>query len=156
MTPSVTHSGAPVRSFPGRGTNCRSNSTPLAATATESTLSLLRQLGFYTKASLPYIVYHIFKQESILQYAYATTNISRRSAREKAEKFRNTFEETMTLLATTQWKAALDKEWASLGNNNDHTLLPMTFLPSGDKVIGFRWVFKIQGDDSKKKGRTVV
>ena len=39
--------------------------------------------------------------------------------------------------------------------NNVYTLLPVTAVLSGLKIIGSRWVFKIKADSSKK-GRVVV
>lgn len=74
-------------------------------------LSLLKQLEVYTIAD---IAHQRYKQESAAGYAYSTTNISRHSADEKADIVPNTFKEAMTLMARVQWKAAIDKEVASL------------------------------------------
>ena len=61
----------------------------------------------------------------------------------------------MALPAKAQWKAASDSEVASLKRNNVYTLLPGFSVPSGHKIIGSRWGFRIKADDSKK-GRVIV
>ena len=67
----------------------------------------------------------------------------------------NTFKEAMTLPAKAHWKAASDKEVASLKKNNVYTLVPATAVPAGHKIIGSRWVYKVKADISYK-GRVVV
>ena len=54
----------------------------------------------------------------------------------------------MTLPAKAQWKAASDKEMASLKMNNVYTLLPATSVPAGHKIVGSRWVYKVKEDNS--------
>ena len=44
----------------------------------------------------------------------------------------------MTLPANAQWKAASDKEVATLKKNNVDTLLLVTSVPAGHKIIGNR------------------
>lgn len=107
---------AAARSFTGRNASYSSNSTHFVAITTENTLSLLRQLEVYTKTFLPDITHHIYEEESAGEYAHITTGISRRSAGKKAEIVMNSFKEAMTLSisAKAQWKAASDKEVASL------------------------------------------
>ena len=61
----------------------------------------------------------------------------------------------MTLPAKAQWKAASDKEIASLKKYNIYTLLPTTSVPAGHKIIGSRWVYKVKADNSHK-GRVDV
>ena len=67
----------------------------------------------------------------------------------------NTLKEAMTLPTKAQWKAAPDKEVASLKRNKVYTLLPMTAVPTGHKIIGSRWVYKVKADNPYK-GRVVV
>ena len=67
----------------------------------------------------------------------------------------NTFKEAMTLPAKAHWRAASDKEFASLKKNNVHTLVPATAVPAGHKIVGFCWVYKVKADKSYK-GRVVV
>lgn len=52
VTPSATHSGAATRFFAERDASRTLNFAHLAAIANEGMLFKLRQLGFYTKASL--------------------------------------------------------------------------------------------------------
>ena len=61
----------------------------------------------------------------------------------------------MTLPAKAHWKAASDKEVASLKKNNVYTLVPATAVPVGHKIVGSRWVYKVKADKSYK-GRVVV
>ena len=62
----------------------------------------------------------------------------------------------MNIPANVQWKAALDKQLASLKRSNVYTLLPATSVPAGHKIIGSsRWVYKVKADNSHK-GRVVV
>ena len=67
----------------------------------------------------------------------------------------NTFKEAMTLPAKAHWKAASDKEVASLKKNNVYTLVPATAVPAGRKIVGSRWVYKVKADQSYT-GRVVV
>lgn len=68
-----------VSSFKERSTYFNSNSAYLVAIDTESTLSFLRQLGVYTKASQVNMAGRTYKQESVIVYAYAKTNFPRLS-----------------------------------------------------------------------------
>ena len=151
VTPAVTRAGNAARSLRERSAN---DSAHLAEIATDSTLSELRRQGLYTKALLPDVV-HQTKAESVVEYACATTNVQGYSVGEKMEVISNTFKEAMTLPTKTHWKAASDKEVASLKNNNVYTLVPATAGPAGHKIIGCRWVYKVKADKSYK-GRVVV
>lgn len=88
----------------------------------------------------------MYKQESSVEYIYATPNTSRRSEEEKVEIVPKTFKEAMNLPANVQWKSTPDKEVVSLKNSNVHNILPATSVPGGHRVIGFRWVFKIKAN----------
>ena len=90
-----------------------------------------------------------------MEYACATTNVQRYSVGEKMEVIPNTSKEAMTLPAKAHWKAASDKEVASLKKNNVYTLVPATAVPAGHKIVGSRWVYKVKADKSYK-GRVVV
>ena len=152
VTPAVTRAGNTARSLRERRAN---DSAHLAEIATDSTLSELRRLGLYTKALLPGVVHQTNKAESVVEHACATTNIQRYSVGEKMEVIPNTFKEAMTLPAKAHWKAASDKEVASLKKNNVYTLVPATAVPAGHKIVGSRWVYKVKADKSYK-GRVVV
>ena len=152
VTPAVTRAGNAARSFRERSAN---DSAHLAEIATDSTLSELRRLGLYTKALLPDVVHRTNKVESVVEYACATTNVRRYSMGKKMEVIPNSFKEAMTLPAKAHWKAASDEEVASLKKNNVYTLVPATAVPTGHKIIGARWVYKIMADKAYK-GRVVV
>ena len=152
VTPAVTRAGNAARSLRERSAN---DSAHLAEIATDSTLSELRRLGLYTKALLPDVVHQTNKAESVLEYACAMTNVQRYSVGEKMEVIPKTSKEVMTLPAKAQWKAASDKEVASLKKNNVYTLVPVTAVPADHKIIGSRWVYKVKADKSYK-GQVVV
>ena len=111
VTPAVTRAGNAARSHRERRAN---DSAHLAEIATDSTLSELRQLGLYTKGLLPDVVHQTNKAESVVEYACATTNVQKYSVGEKMEVIPKTFKEAMTLPVRAHWKAASDKEIASL------------------------------------------
>ena len=121
VTPAVTRAGNAASSLRERRAN---ESAHLAEIATDGTLSELRRLGLYTKALLPDVVQQTNKAESVVEYACATTNVPRYSVGEKMEVISNTFKEAMALPAKAHWKAASDKEVASLKKNNVYTLVP--------------------------------
>ena len=154
-TLAVTRSGTAAQSFVRHTANSRSDSAHLAAITTGPALSELRGLRLYTKETLPDIAHETYGADSAVEYAYAATIIQSCSAGENAEIIPNTFEEAITLPAKAQWKAASDKEMASLKNDNVDTLLPATSVPAGHKIIGSRWVYKVKADNSHK-GRGVV
>ena len=54
----------------------------------------------------------------------------------------------MTLPAKAQGNAASDKEGARLKRNSVYTLLSMTAVPVGHKIIGSRWVYNVKADNS--------
>ena len=93
--------------------------------------------------SVPDIAHETHGAESAVEYAYAAINVRNCSVGENMEVIPNTFKQAMTLPAKAQWKAASDKEVASLKTNNVYTLLPMTAVPTGHKIIGSRWVYKV-------------
>ena len=152
MTPVVTRAGNAARSLRERRAN---DSAHLAEITTDGTLSEVRRRGLYTKVLLPDVVHQTNKAESVVEYACATTNVQRYSVGEKMEVIPNTFKEAMTLPAKAHWKAASDKEVASLKKNNVYTLVPATAAPAGHKIVGSRWVYKVKADKSYK-GRIVV
>ena len=44
------------------------------------------------------------------------------------------------------WNTAMNKEMASLEENEVSDLIPRTSVPAGCKVIGRRWAFKVKSD----------
>ena len=155
-TPAVTRVGTTAKSFVRRNAHNRSESAHLAAIATGPALSELRGLRLYPKETLPDIAHETYGADSAVEYAYAATTIQSCSAGENAEITPSTFKEAMTLPAEAQWKAgASDMAMASLKKNDVYTLLPATFVPTGHKITGSRWVYKVKVDNSHK-GRVVV
>ena len=152
MTPAVTRAGNAARSLRERRAK---DSVHLAVIATDGTLSELRRLGLYTEALLPDVVHQTNKAESVVEYAWATTNVQRYSVGEKMEVISNTSKEAMTLPAKAHRKATSDKEVASLKKKYVYTLVPATAVPVGHKIVGSRWVYKVKADKSYK-GRVVV
>ena len=152
VTPAVTRAGNAGRSLRERRAN---DSAHLAEIATDGTLFELRRLGLYTKALLPDVVHQTDKAESVVEYACASTNVQRHSVGEKMEVIPNIFKEVMALPAKAHWKAASDKEVASLKKNNVYTLVPATAVPAGHMIVGSRWMYKVKADKSYK-GRVVV
>ena len=113
-TPAVTRAGTAAQSFARRNAQNRSDPAHLAAIATGPTLSELRRLRLYTKETLPDIAHETYGADSAVEYAYAATTIQSFSAGENAEVTPNTFKKAMTLPDKAQYKAASDKEMASL------------------------------------------
>ena len=99
VTPSVTCLGAAARAVARRNASHSSRSGHLATIATGHTLSELRRLDLYIKRFLPDIAHQTCEQESAGKYAYAATDISKRSAGEKVVVIPNTFNEAMSLPA---------------------------------------------------------
>ena len=155
VTPAVTRVGAAAKSFVGRNAHNRSYYSHPAAIATGPALSDLRGLRLYTKETLPDIARETNGADSAPEHAYAATTIQSCSAGENAEIAPNTFEEVMTQPAKAHWKAASDKEMASLKKNYVFTLLPATSVFAGRKIIGSRWFYKVKANRSPK-GRVAV
>ena len=54
----------------------------------------------------------------------------------------------MALPEAARWKAALDKKIESLRARKVYDLVPITFIPTGQKAISSRWVYTIKADNS--------
>ena len=66
-----------------------------------------------------------------------------------------TFKEVMGVPQAVSWKAATDKEIASLKKRGVFELVPIDLVPAGHLIIGNRRVFKIEADNTYKS-RLVV
>ena len=137
-----------------RNAHNRSDYAHLAAIATGTTLSELRGLRLYAKETLPDIAHETYGTDSAVEYAYAATTIQISSAEENAEITTKTFKEAMTLPAKAQWKVASDNKMASLKRAMS-TPSCRRPVPAGHKIIGSRWVYKVNADNSHM-GRGVV
>lgn len=65
---------------------------------------------------------------------------------EMKEQIPNTFEEDMALPQAAHWKAASDKEIASLNKRGVYELVPITAVPTGQRMVGTRWINNIKTD----------
>ena len=104
---------------------------------------------------LPDIAHHAHEAESVVEYACTLTNVQRYSAEEETKEGPNTFKEAMTLPVKVHWKAASDKEIASLKKNNVYTLVLATTVPTGHTIIGSRRMCMVEADKFNKR-RVVV
>ena len=83
--------------------------------------------------------------------AYVTTNTQRRfSAGGGEEKIPSTFKEAMGLPQAACLKASSDREAASLEKHGVYESIPITSVPTGQRVIGTWWVNKIKADGTYK------
>ena len=79
--------------------------------------------------------------------AYAATNTQISfSSGEKNNKIPNTFKQTLSLPQAARRKAASDREVASLEKRGVYELIPITSVPTEQRMIGIRWVNKIKSD----------
>ena len=62
----------------------------------------------------------------------------------------------MSLPQAARWKAAADKEIASLKKHGVYGLEPASSVPAGHKVVGSRWVNKIKANDLCKSHLVVL
>ncbi|CAN0341510.1 unnamed protein product [Ascophyllum nodosum] len=90
------------------------------------------------------------------EYAYAATNLQESCLRGgEKERIPNTFKEAISLPKAAYWKEAADNEIQSLEKHGVYELVPMSFVPSSQNVVGTRWVNKIKADGTFKS-RLVV
>ena len=100
----------------------------------------------------------------IVECAYVATNaLGSFSGAEGKKQIPNTFMGAMTLPQAARWKVASDKEIASLEKHGVYKLVRITSVPNGRKVVGTRWVDKINTrvewscwDGHKSPGSTAV
>lgn len=76
-----------------------------------------------------------------MEYGYAASN----------GNYSQHFRRSHDSIDQAQGKAAVDKEVASLRTNNVYALLPMTAVPTGQNIIGSRWVYKINAYNPLKE-----
>ena len=84
VTSTVKRADNAVHSFRDSSSN---DSAHLAEIATDITLSELKGLGLYTKASLQDVTQQAHELESIVEYVCATTNVRKYSAGKKRKFF---------------------------------------------------------------------
>ena len=99
---------------------------------------------------------HHMEMLTYAEHSYAATNVQLKSSEgEKVLIIPNTFKEAMALPEAARWKAASDKEIESLRAHKVYDLVLITSIPTGQKAMSSRWVYKIKADKSFK-GRVVV
>ena len=96
--------------------------------------------------SLPDVAHQTHGAESVVEYACATTYVERYSAGEETKVVPNTFKEVITLPAEARWKVISNKEVVHLKKNKVYTRVPATTVPTGHKIIGSRWLYKVSAD----------
>ena len=135
----------PVANFVRLLLQIRANRTNRAASAglfQKDTLQQVHKLGSPKLGSYGNLdIAHQLNDTSSTEYAYATTNAQGIfSAGEKEEENPNIFKEAMGLPQAASWKAAPDRETASLEKHGVYELVPITAVPAGQGVIGTWWV----------------
>ena len=132
------------------------NHAALAELFQPTTLHKLRQLDIFTTTDTPDTAHQLDAEAVAAEVAYTMTNTQPScSGGGESERVPSTLKEAMGLPQAVRWKTASDKEIASLKKHGVFDLVPITSVPAGHKVVGTRWVFKIQAD-STYKGRLVV
>ena len=115
------------------------------------TLSHLCKLGPFSTEALDIAHQMYYRGTLSAGYAYAATNLQESCLRGgEKERIPNTFKEAMSLPKAAYWKEAADKEIQSLEMHGVYELVPMSFVPSSQKVVGTRWVNKIKADGTFK------
>ena len=129
----------------------RSGTASLAARFEQRTLHNLRSLALYTNVETQDIVCHLENASFFAEYAHVSTaSVGNHSGGGNKLEVLNTFKEAMNLPQAARWKAATDKEIASLKKHGVYELVPASSVPVGQKMVGSHWVNKIKADDSSK------
>ena len=129
--------------------NNKNNHATLADLFHRNTLHRLRQLGLYTNTDTPSTAHQLDAKAVIADVVYTMINTQPRfSGGEESDRVVSTFKEAMSLPQVARWKPASDKTIASLEHHGVLNLAPITSVPSGQKVVGARWVFKIKADST--------
>ena len=93
----------------------RSGTTSLAAVYEQHTLHILHSLALYTNVGTQNVVHHLENASLFAEYAYVSTaTAGNHSGGGDKLKVPNTFKEAMSLPQAARWKAAANKEIASL------------------------------------------
>ena len=126
----------------------RSGTVSLATLFEQRTRHNLRSLALYTNVGTQDIAHHLESASLFAEYAYVSiVSTGNHSGVGNKLKVPNTFKEAMSLPQATRWKAAADKEIASLKKHVVYEMVPASSVPAGLKVVGSRWVNKIKADD---------
>ena len=145
---------AHVASVPPRR-QTRSGTASLAALFAKRTLHNLRSLALYTNVEtlLTTSRMHCFSQSTLTSPPPPPETIPGGGSKLKVP---NTFVEAMSLPQAARWIGAADKEITSLKKHGVHELVPASFIPAGQKVVGSLWVNKIKANDLFKSRLVVL
>ena len=160
VTPAVTRSQASRQNQTHAETRNQINSNntfvAIAKLFGPDTLSHLCKLGPFSTEALDIAHQMYYRGTLSAEYAYAATNLQESCLRGgEKERIPNTFQEAMSLPKAAYWKEAADKEIQSLEKHGVYELVPISFVPSSQNVVGTRWVNKIKADGTFKS-RLVV
>ena len=89
---------------------------------------------------------HTEESASFVEYAYVTETTAQSNPDPASITLPNTFKEAKASAYSPQWTKAMERELASLKENNVYDLIPRQAVPAGCKVIGSRWVYKVKSD----------
>ena len=139
------------------GRQTRSGTASLAALFEQRTLHNLRSLALYTNVEMQDIAHHLDNASLFTENAYVSTaSTGNHSGGGDKLKVPNIFKEAMSLPQAARWKAAADKDIASLKKPGVYEIVPASFVPARQKVVGSRWVNKIKAGDLFKSRLVVL
>ena len=127
--------GAASRGGRGATTSQRPATRSTANQPNARTISELRRLAFYTKGDFPDIA-HKTDCVSFVEYAYAVKNTQ--------PNVPQNVRDSMKLADADLWRVAAENEIKSLQDLNVNSLVPLSTVPPGKKVISTKWVFRIK------------
>ena len=136
----------------------RGGTASLAAFFEQRTLHNIRSLALYTNIETQDISHHLENASLFAEHAYFSAASSGKHSGGGGDKLKvpNTFKEAMSLLQAARWKAAADEDIAILKKHGVYEMVPASFVLTGQKVIGSRWVNKIKADDLFKSRLVVL
>ena len=112
-------------------------------------LHKLRQLGCYTNTDTLDTAHQLDAEVVPAKVPYTGTNTQPScSGGGESDRVPETFKEAMGLPQVAYWKTVSDKEVASPEKHGAFNLVPITLVPAGHKIVGTRWVLKIEADNT--------
>ena len=112
------------------------------------TLRELRKLSFFAKGEFPDVV-HRYGMHVFAEFAYAASNTQLHShSPQGTVTVPESYQQAIKLPEAEPWKEAAQKEIKSLQDLKVYTLVPRSNVPNGQNVIGSKWVFKVNTDNT--------
>ena len=128
-----------------------------AAVFEQRTLHNLHSLALNTNVERQDTAHHLENASLFAEYAYVSTaSTGNHSGGRDKLKVPNTFKEATSLPQAARWKAAADKEIASLKKHGVSELVPASSVPARQKMVGSCWVNKIKADNLFKSPLVVL